>query len=120
MTQNYLDFVPIEILYQIYLYIDITVASMVLGSDLRSQNIHDSLLNDKLFFILKLNSEGMEKYIKYLGFTNSFINEFAHQNGMDISWYNDYALIHKTTNYIKKFIDRDGYLELIYTNLRLN
>ena len=61
--ENFIDVLPVEILYQIFVYIEV-------------ESIHERLLNDKLFFILKLKYEGVPDYTKYLGFTNSFINDY--------------------------------------------
>ena len=87
---NYLDFIPIEILYQIFVYIEV-------------ESIHERLFNDKLFFILKLKYEGVPDYTKYLGFTNSFIN--------------DYNLIHGTNDSIIKFMKDKGYIDLMNKNI---
>jgi len=94
---NYLDSLPVEILYEIYVYIKVTIVPMALGSDVQTQNIHEKLLNDKLFWIIKLNYEKLSDYIKYLGFTNSFIK--------------DYELINRTNEYIcEHIINKNGNL----------
>ena len=85
---SYLDFIPNEILTQIFIYLDVDNLESIKGT---YQSI-DNLLMSKLFWINKLNSEGLSRYTRYLG---KFETESSLIPG---SYINDYYKIHEATD----------------------